>query len=159
MATKFREILALCEHRGFVKSVSNKSEFSFGPVGFLLQENLKSEWLNNNLSNRDTSIFLNMDPHFGESFNFVKHICEEKVPFGVTSVVFDEKKLKLQEENENEIDKYFKKPGQLKLQTFIFVSPNTSVQYFYNWQRQRRIWWRKVRIYKKNILICLLTIF
>lgn len=146
MAAKFREILSLCELRGFVKSVTNISELSFGPVGFLLQENLKSEWLNNNLTNRDTSIFLNMGPNFGESFNFVKHICEEKVPFGVTNIVFDEKNVKPQEDNE--IDKYFQKPGQLKLQSFIFVSPNTSVQYFYNWQRQRRIWWRKVKIYK-----------
>ncbi|GLV46022.1 DNA polymerase gamma subunit 2 [Carabus blaptoides fortunei] len=32
---------------------------------------------------------------------------------------------------------------EVQLQTLMFVSPSTSSQYFYNWQRQRRIWWRK----------------
>lgn len=146
MATKFKEILKLCENRGFINDpLSSKisNEISLGPVGYILQENLRTEWLLANVTNRDISVFLNEQKSLSESYNFVKDICNERLPFGIAQVFHCEGKVE-PDSMRSEIDSYFHIINQVQLQTLMFVSPSTSSQYFYNWQRQRRVWWRKV---------------
>lgn len=141
MASKFKEILSLCEKSGFLNI--NNSGLHLGPVGYLLRENLKTEWLYSNVTNRDINVFLNSNSSFGETFNFVKNISEDKLPFGVAQITSDTSD-NTEVSQSQDIDRYFNAPNQMRLDCFMFVPPSLSVQYFHNWQRQRRMWWRKV---------------
>ncbi|KAF5288462.1 hypothetical protein FQR65_LT02114 [Abscondita terminalis] len=62
-------------------------------------------------------------------------MCQERVPFGIAEVV---------NANDEEFgfDQHFNERSTI-LQTTMFVSPTLSTQFFHQWQRQRRTWWRK----------------
>ncbi|KAF5293804.1 hypothetical protein FQA39_LY03289 [Lamprigera yunnana] len=122
----------LSERQGFLKRVNEK--LLVGPIGALLQENLKNEWINSMVVNRDTSIFLCKDS-FLHTYEYAKEVCQQKLPFGIAQIttscteVFD-------------FDSHFQSPPTI-LQTTMFLSPLSSTQVFHQWQRQRRTWWKK----------------
>lgn len=46
----------------------------------------------------------------------------------------------------NYFSKYSPK-NYTQLKFIAFCIPEEGQQFFYHWQRQRKIWWRKVRLY------------
>lgn len=127
-----KKVIQLCERQGFLKCVNEK--LLVGPVGALLQENLYNEWIYNMVISRDTSVFLSKDS-FVNAFEYVKGICQERVPFGIAQVITDNNQ-------QFHFDKHFENSSMI-LQTTVFVSPASSTQFFHQWQKQRRTWWRK----------------
>ncbi|KAK5640978.1 hypothetical protein RI129_009525 [Pyrocoelia pectoralis] len=130
----FKKVLELCKVRGFLNNINN-DESVIGPVGALLQQNLKTEWLYNVVINRETNVFL-CEGSFGDTYEFARNVCQERSPFGIARVIKDT-------EDTFDFDRYFfGRP--LFLHTTMFVIPSFSTQFFHDWQRQRRTWWRKL---------------
>lgn len=151
------KILALCEKHGFVQAIkkNNADVIKIGPVGALLQENLRNEWFFGMVTNRDMMVFMN-NHSFKETFQYAREICSEKVPFAIAEMI-NKKCSENKENNESKngiFNKYFKAEDNIILHCTNFVSPENSTPFFHKWQRQRRIWWRKVR----NFIVFILFI-
>ncbi|RZC41172.1 KTI12 -like protein [Asbolus verrucosus] len=120
---------------------NSKSEiFKIESTGLLLQENLRVEWFNNIVINKDISVFPSANG-FTETYNFAKATCLDTAPFAVAQ--FTEKKQSLEKRDENKINflDYFEN-GTI-LECYVFVTPSSATHFFHQWQRDRRIWWRK----------------
>lgn len=152
-------IISLCEKNGLLrkKLVSSLEKLNVGPMGTLLLQNLKNEWYNNIVINKENTVFFSDHNNFVESFKFAKSICLDRLPFGLAEAVHisecnNEQLLKSYKENKNgevnncvqDFEGYFGSDSYDVLKCTIFVSPSTSLQFFHQWQRQRRIWWRRV---------------
>lgn len=149
------KILDLVTKNGFIKQNIQKLNIEYlkvGPTGLILLNNLKTEWFHNIVINKDVTVFLNSG-NVDETFEFAKNLCLEKLPFGIAECYKDKKvssdivEYYKQQMNKKEIDfesLFMPEENQL-LKCTIFVSPNNSTQFFHQWQRERRMWWRKVR--------------
>lgn len=80
-----KRIIDLCERRGFLNKLS--TVLNIGPVGTLLQENLKNEWFYNMIINRDNTVFFCNNNLFSATFNFAKDVCQGRLPFGIAEIV------------------------------------------------------------------------
>lgn len=132
------KIVELCETRGFL---FKSDHLRIGPLGVLLREIVKAEWLNFHVTHKDINIFLNEGNSFKDTFEFVKRLYNDQFPFGIAEM------LPNQDEHLNNSNgiKYAKDfADKTLLKCTIFVAPSMSTQFFHQWQRQRRIWWRKV---------------
>nr|CAH7712159.1 unnamed protein product [Callosobruchus chinensis] len=145
----FLKVLDHAINHGFLKrdirSKLNFEQYKFGPVGLHLLHNLETEWFFHFVINRDITVFLNKDD-FTSSFAFAKKMCCDRLPFGIV-----EKKSSgqisdnLMQENGDSIQfstKFCEETEYLK-GTF-FISPTQSTKFFHQFQRQRRIWWRRI---------------
>lgn len=152
-------IISLCEKNGLVrkKLVSSlKSELNVGPIGTFLMQNLKNEWYKNIVINKENTVFFSDHNNFVESFEFAKNICLDRLPFGLAEVAnynkeqlvksYEEKVNDKQNDCVQDFESYFASDNYEVLKCTMFVSPSTSLQFFHQWQRQRRIWWRKVSL-------------
>lgn len=137
--SKFKNVLNFCRKNSFLVGETPEN-INLGLLGSILSNNLKNEWIYNNVTNRDINIFLNTESHLSDIFNYAKESCENDFPFGIAEIKPSENCLKIAENNND----YFHKNNQIVLKTHLFVSPFSSDQIFYSWQNQRRIWWRKV---------------
>lgn len=147
------KIIEMCERHGFLKKVSayNQDILKVGPVGALLQENLRNEWLYSMITNRDLTACLNSSS-FLDTFTYIKELCSQKVPFAIAE--FEEQKCrnvaqafveaKRKQENEVDFQQFFIGEDKLLLRCTTFVSPSFSTPHFHQWQRHRKAWWRKV---------------
>lgn len=129
---------------------SSKNLYKVGPIGLLLLNNLQTQWYNNILINRDITSFLDKG-NINNTYDFAKQICLEKLPFGIADKITPVMKPSTKEKLDNELDKkrihfkdLFPAEDQFKFRSTIFVSSETATQFFHQWQKQRRIWWRKV---------------
>ncbi|XP_044253326.1 DNA polymerase subunit gamma-2, mitochondrial [Tribolium madens] len=137
----FEKIAKLCEKHGFLRRVAHArlEMFKMGPTGALLQENLHTEWFNNIVIGKDVQVF-HCGDDFRETFDFAKATCLGIPPFGVSRVT--PKKLRVQEQLEQSgFEKYFDE-GQI-YECWVFVPPKDVTQFFHQWQRERKIWWRR----------------
>lgn len=148
----FKQIVSLCEKQGFFRIINpfnNKLQyFQLGPIGSLLQENLRQEWYKHIVTNNENNVFF-CEGDFAKSVDFVKQLSSEKLPYGVAE--FKPEKVKLDEglqieEEKNEdyvrsFKTYFMDDTLMKCT--MFISPTTSTRFFHQWQRQRKVWWRK----------------
>lgn len=133
---KLEKILHLFDKLGFLQRVvNNNNNFKTGPIGILLEQNLRNEWYNSMIINRDNTVFLSNDS-FVNTYEYAKKICMEYVPFGIAE--------ELSLENAIKFNNYLLEDKNTMLQTTIFVSPVSSIHFFHEWQRHRKIWWRKV---------------
>lgn len=153
----FNTILSLCEKHGFIrKSFFPKmkiEQLQLGPTGYLLLQNLKNEWFYNIVINKDLTVFPSDNESFDKTFEFAKTACMEGLPFGIAEVIQNKKFSSAEEliayytermkEKDIDFDKLFAQEDQVKLKCTVFTSSRDSVQFFHQWQRQRRIWWRK----------------
>lgn len=145
-----KKILELCKTHGFLTEISSafSDVFKIGPSGNLLKENLKQEWFFSMVTNRDCSIFLN-DGSFKSAYNFSKEISTGQLPFGVAEIV--EEQLNMYKDQVNNKSDDFRSLIPYNREMLIctmFVSPLESIQYFHRWQRERKMWWRKVWLIK-----------
>lgn len=141
------KILDMVAENGYIKQVA-KNCLKLGPTGILLQENLKTQWNNNIVINKEISVFPN-DGNIQDTFQYARKVCLDKVPFGIAETV----KSNVEFVSENDVKEeckmikfrdFFDQEDQLTLKSTMFVPSQTSVQFFHQWQRQRRMWWRKV---------------
>lgn len=147
----FNKIIEICEKHGFLKKIKkyNHDILKIAPVGALLQENLRNEWLYSMITNRDLTACLKSQS-FLETFLYMKQLCSNKLPFAVAEI--EEKKshnnaetfLNTKKSEELDFKQFFIGENKLMLNCSTFVSPSTSLQYFHQWQRYRKAWWRKV---------------
>lgn len=141
----------MCERHGFLTKIKkyNLDILKIGPVGALLQENLRNEWLYSMVTNRDLTVGLNSNS-FSETFAHIKQLCSQKLPFAVTEIeeerarnvaeaFLDAKSIK-----DMDFRRCFIGEDRLVLNCSTFVSPASSMPYFHQWQRYRKAWWRKV---------------
>lgn len=150
----FTKILEMCEKHGFLKKVSmyNQDILRVGPIGALLQENLRSEWLYSVTTNRDLTACINSSS-FSDSFNHTKELCSQRVPFSLAEIeeekcrnvaqAFVEAKDGKKEEGVD-FKRFFIGENRPILRCTTFVAPAFSTPHFHQWQRQRKAWWRKV---------------
>lgn len=148
-------VLESIVNNGFVRRSIQKHNtdcLKIGPIGLLLLDNLKTEWFYNIVINKDITVFLNRGDT-AATFDFAKNLCSEKLPFGIADVE-QEKKLTsgqsigCQKDDIHQpqlsFKNLFKREESEILKCSVFVSPNNSTQFFHQWQRERRMWWRKV---------------
>lgn len=152
----FNSVVSLVEKQGFLTRTflpKMKIELlKLGPTGNLLLQNLKNEWFYNTVINKDISVFLSNDS-FDNTFEYSKNMCLDRLPFGVAEIIPNKKKSSTDElinyysermkQNDIDFEKLFSNEDRVTLKCTIFASSQDSVQFFHQWQRQRRIWWRK----------------
>jgi DNA polymerase gamma 2 len=112
-------------------------------VGTLLQQNLYTEWFSNVVLNKDFHVFP-CSNGFSETFDFAKQICLGTFPFGLTQSTQIKHKLENQfEKQKNGVNflNYFEE--DTVLECFVFLPPSDTTHFFHQWQKERRIWWRK----------------
>lgn len=136
----FSKIVELCKCRGFL---CGSDLLKIGPLGVLLKEILKTEWLNFHVTNKDVSIFLNENSgDLAETLDFVKNLYNGQFPFGIAEIIENGEANFTNNSNGIKFENCF--PTKSLLRCTIFLAPSMSTQFFHQWQRQRRIWWRKV---------------
>lgn len=142
-----KKVLDLAANNGFLsRSKSLNDKFKIGPVGQLLCQNINSEWFHNIVINKELTVVIN-DGDLSETYNYVKNLCSEKLPFGIA----DSEKIKkytADEYRENcdtgiDFKNLLCNEDDIFLKFCVFVSPNESMRYFQRWQKQRRIWYKK----------------
>ncbi|KAH1025848.1 hypothetical protein HUJ05_010492 [Dendroctonus ponderosae] len=152
----FNSIIALSEKHGllrkFVFPRMKIEQLKVGPVGYLLLHQLRNEWFNHMIINKETSVFIS-DNDFEGTFQFAKRLCLDRLPFGIAEIIQNKRisnenlilEHYVERMNSNDIDfeAYFGNEDSLTLKCTIFTTPTNSVPFFHQWQRDRRIWWRK----------------
>lgn len=130
-----KNVLSLCEQYGFLLKKPTLSKHFIAPAGTLLLENLKHEWLQSMVNYKDYSIYYSNN-NFTDSYEYVKRTSLEKLPFGFATIREEENNNAIFTLGETINDKHH-------LNTWVFIPPTNSVHAFHQWQRQRRMWWRK----------------
>lgn len=139
---------------GYIQQISKEgvNYLKIGPIGLLLQNNLKIQWFNNIIINKDITVF----PSKGDiqqTYEFARRICLERLPFGIAETITPEEVLKDRSEEKVVFKNLFEKEDQIILKSTFFVSSSTATQFFHQFQKQRRMWWRKVSFDKYLMMI------
>lgn len=151
----FTKVLDLCGKHGFLRKLSKNDSFILktAPIGALLQETLRNEWLYSMVTNRDMTVLLNNDS-FSETYAFVKEISLERPPFGIAEIIPNQCDDKSNNPSDSTcFHNFFRGENTYQLCCTNFISPANSTHFFHQWQRQRRTWWRKVCNFQ--LLYCL----
>jgi hypothetical protein len=77
-----------------------------------------------------------------EPFAYVKKLSSSQLPFGIAQA-----KQEIRDfvnDTAREETRYFNPQKHTVLSSCIFARPGNAMQRFYQWQHQRKIWWRKV---------------
>lgn len=151
----FSKIVEMCERHGFLKKIVmyNQDILRVGPIGAILQENLRNEWIYSVLTNRDLTASLSLSSSFTDSFTYIKELCSQKLPFAiaefeeeqcrnVTQAFIDAKRKA--KSDDIDFQQFLVAEDKLILRCTTFVLPSLSTPYFHQWQRHRKAWWRKV---------------
>lgn len=114
-----------------------------GPIGALLEENLRQEWFYSTIINRDIPVFFN-NGNFEDSFLYVKEICLSKFPFGIAEILTcnNTDSFDADAHNSNEFSNKLRNVKTLSCVTFVPAS--RSIRFFHQLQREREMWWRIV---------------
>ncbi|KDR10285.1 DNA polymerase subunit gamma-2, mitochondrial [Zootermopsis nevadensis] len=156
MSSSLHKVLQLCERQCFLwpvvisKDSNNFVEyFKFGFAGELLKNNICQEWLLSMVMNTDENIFpyhshgftRNIIKDLREPFEYVKKLSNSQLPFGISETRLEVRDL-LSNMTQEET-RYFQPQKHTVLWSCIFARPGNAMQRFYQWQRQRKMWWRK----------------
>ncbi|XP_026474123.1 DNA polymerase subunit gamma-2, mitochondrial [Ctenocephalides felis] len=117
-----------------------------GPMGSKFEENLKQQWINFHMSSCDYGFFalFNNNPGFSSknllhNLHEIKHLCNSQIPIGFLI------------NNTSSLGKA-NIEGPV-LQSLLFTSPINSQHLYFQWLRQRKIWWSRFSVYPGHILI------
>lgn len=129
------------------KNSKNVLFYQLGPSGSLFQDNIKSEWIYSNVTNRDASIFLfaknTCDKrHDNQTYMNVRDICNGQLPFGVAKI--STRSSEAQDMHNITENSYFNSLVRTCLSTQMYMPPSEGMHFFFDWQRQRKLWWKKV---------------
>lgn len=132
----------------FLKS-SDKS-IKYGSNGSAVKHNIQNEWLISNFIHSDEPNFkfnnLTDNVEFKNAYSEVQPLASS-FPFSFTEIF--ESDLDLHHKSESlppEIKDYFQINTGTVLRKQTLCSPDKSLQYFHRQQRERKIWWKKVKI-------------
>lgn len=147
----FIQIIKMCEQYGFISSVKypklQREVLKIGSTGAFLMENLRQEWFNNIVINKDVSTFISTG-NLSETFDYAKKMCLGQFPFSIAEIS-KMKTTSVLENNLGEKQVNFREYFEVgdNLSCWVFVEQAGCVQFFHQWQKQRRMWWRKVLFY------------
>ncbi|XP_025416295.1 DNA polymerase subunit gamma-2, mitochondrial isoform X2 [Sipha flava] len=148
-------ILSMCESYAYMRPIIINNvidHLKYGATGELLCHNIRNEWLYSNVTSRDESVFqfCNIDqkkysndiPSLKDHFMNAKQFCNNQLPFS-----FADSRSICEQTSLNALKigdkKYFSPKNYTRFKYIAFCIPEESQQFFYHWQRQRKIWWRK----------------
>jgi hypothetical protein len=77
-----------------------------------------------------------------EPFEYVKKLSNSQLPFGIAETRPEVRDL-LNNTTQEET-RFFQPQRHTVLWSCIFARPGNAMQCFYQWQRKRKMWWRKV---------------
>ncbi|XP_050523559.1 DNA polymerase subunit gamma-2, mitochondrial [Daktulosphaira vitifoliae] len=151
-----KKVLSMCETYAFLRPVitNNYVEYlKYGPSGELLCQNIRNEWLYSNVTSREESVF---QTSYGmhknqfddiislkDSYENAKLFCNNHLPFSITDSRSQCEQNTLIVNRNNEESSLFNPKQYTRLKYIAFCIPEEGQQFFYHWQRQRKIWWRK----------------
>lgn len=145
------KIFELCERHGFFRRINypklDLEMLKIEATGALLQQNLLNEWLNSIVISKDLTVFPSING-ISDTFKFAKEMCLEVPPFGVAQ--YSQKSsqsledIVLKRRERTDFQDYFES-GTI-LECCIFLASADATSFFHQWQRERKMWWRKVRI-------------
>nr|CAD7460102.1 unnamed protein product [Timema tahoe] len=140
--------------------------FKFGPSGELLKHNVGHEWFLSNVVNTDHSVFPYWgggqstgnitegtapkcysvvtkvyDEDFSEHYRYMKEMSGGQLPFGLTEMRAEVDRCGVVEDTGD--GRYFTPSHRTIMRSCAFVRPIDSSQAFYQWQKRRKMWWRK----------------
>lgn len=157
---RLQSVLKLGEqHLLFLKPIFNGKNdalleyFKFGPFGELLCQNIRTEWLYSNVVSRDELVLpfsstkdsdvICLTEELKEHYENARFLSGNKLPFSI--VYTRQLKQRNNELNSNGPTEsyYFRPQKHTQLKYIAFATPTDGQQFFYYWQRQRKIWWRK----------------
>lgn len=131
------------------KSNNNVYNFKLGDLGLILHNNIKNHWLSSNVS-KNTRVFDHTkNTHnqnvFCDSFkttsNFHKKLPSNMIEFYKTDS---------NEYSNSDSSIKFSFPSYTILSLTKFLTPHDSMQYFFNLQRERKLWWKKVSFFSSK---------
>ncbi|XP_049801370.1 DNA polymerase subunit gamma-2, mitochondrial [Schistocerca nitens] len=152
-----QKILQICERHSLAKPIFSENSLycmKFGPVGELLKKFLCHEWLHANVISSEIGVF----PHYvsrsdaghtvhdlKEAYEYVRNLNSGQLPFGVVVETPNLCADKYCEKQQHILDEslYFYPKKCTLLKTFMFVAPSKATHFYYQWQRHRKMWWRK----------------
>lgn len=150
---RLNQLVDICRTAGYFKMFVNKNELTAIeslPLGRMLSENIKREWCRS----FDSSVsFLSdlvpgasvLDVRSGQCAEQLRLIQKEAaikgVPFGLAECV----EGKVDDFSVGENVRIFP-VTTMRLACSYFTSEKTGKEFFYQLQRQRKIWWMKVSI-------------
>ncbi|XP_050425367.1 DNA polymerase subunit gamma-2, mitochondrial-like isoform X4 [Adelges cooleyi] len=150
------KILSMCEAYDFIRPVMTNNHVDFvkyGASGELLRQNIRNEWLYSNVTSRDESVFQTcygmQKDRFAdllslkEPYTNAKLFCNSQLPFNITDSRSQCEQKIADNTIINEESKFFNPRHYTRLKCTAFCIPEEGLQFFYHWQRQRKIWWRK----------------
>lgn len=120
-----------------LKNMEKITKYINGPMGSKFEENLKQQWINFHMSSCDYGFFalFNNNPGFSSknllhNLHEIKHLCNSQMPIGFLI------------NNTSSLGKA-NIEGPV-LQSLLFTSPINSQHLYFQWLRQRKIWWSRV---------------
>ncbi|XP_024083659.1 uncharacterized protein LOC106670963 [Cimex lectularius] len=141
------EVVKYFVDSGFIKlnvMNNNVQRITYGPLGEILLENIRKEWIFGNSSYREDNVFPyhyrsvnEILPDIKEAFIAGKELNGGVLPFGLADcrkICSDFKS------SENDI---FHPRHSIDLRYIGFFKPDEGKQFFYRWAQQRKRWWRK----------------
>jgi len=129
---------------GFLKIIEKEgavNNFKYGPLGELLFENLRREWIFSNTLKREHNVF-NFSCGSQESlikdtdhvFKIIKNLTNCEVPFSLAET-------RLCEKEPSELPSLLPQ-NHTVARLLGFFGPQDAEQYFYSWIQERKRWWR-----------------
>nr|CAD7576214.1 unnamed protein product [Timema californicum] len=147
--------------------------FKFGPGGELLKHNVGHEWFLSNVVNTDHSVYpywggeqstgnitegitlaidltaddrevgirISVYEDFSEHYRYMKDMSSGQLPFGLAEMRAEVGRCGVAEDTGD--SRYFTPSHRTILRSCAFVRPIDSSQAFYQWQKRRKMWWRK----------------
>lgn len=162
-----QKILQICERHSLAKPIFSDNSLhcmKFGPAGELLKKFLCHEWLHTNVISSEIGVF----PHYvsrsetehtihdlKEAYEYVKNLNSGQLPFGVVVETTNLSADKYYHKQELTLDEsqYFHPKKSTFLKTFMFVAPAKATHFYYQWQRHRKMWWRKFSACPNNFVL------
>lgn len=166
----FDKILALAKKYSYFSKLSSKSKsnvynLQLENFGLLFQNNIKSLWLSSNISKKfpNTQIFDHTKNTYNEnvfhdSFITASNFHKKKLPFEM--IEFYKTDTNKCTNLNYETTMKFSFPSYTVLSLSKFLTTHDSTQYFFNLQRKRKLWWKKVSVLlQSNLSIFYQAIF
>lgn len=144
------KVLELSERHGFVIPVIINGivdHLRYGPLGELLAQNICREWIYSNVTHRDQNVYLYHSESKSDDIRDLKDeyrvafdLNNGHLPFGLATY----RKCSVITPACVEGDgRYFHPANSQCFRYIAFTTSSEGPQFFYRWQQQRKMWWRK----------------
>ncbi|XP_077299307.1 DNA polymerase subunit gamma-2, mitochondrial [Arctopsyche grandis] len=132
----------------YLKANGNLSDLNLGHSGLLLRDNIKFQWIHSNVSQRNEKFHLfdytgkqYTEHDFYHSYISTRDSQKQQLPFGIAEMY---NLNKIERDTLNSEENIFCCSSYTVLSSSIFLPPHNASKYLFNWQRQRKLWWKKI---------------